>query len=90
MSTSIDEVLRLHKDELLGKANVTSAGIGKSDGERVIIAFVREKLPNYRLQAAAVIPGALEGYRVDVQEAYSEVHYSARITAGHGPAAREF
>jgi hypothetical protein len=23
-------------------------------------------------------------------EAYSEVHYSARITAGHGPAAREF
>lgn len=68
MSMSIEEVLRRHEAELLGKANVTSAGIGEADGERVIIAFVREKLPESRLQPDDVIPRVLEGYRVDVRE----------------------
>lgn len=88
MSTSIEEVLSRHKSELLRKAIVMSAGIGESDGERVIIVFVREKLPNDRLQPDDVIPWELEGYRVDVREQQlhpvndSEMAFEQAVRAG--------
>lgn len=63
-----------HESELMSKANVVGVGIGfrhrgkaRTD-EVVLVVMVEKKLPRAQLKPTDVIPGLIDGVRVDVQE----------------------
>ncbi|MCP4415128.1 MAG: hypothetical protein GY805_00805 [Chloroflexi bacterium] len=63
-----------HESELMAKANVVGVGIGfrhrgraRTD-EVVLVVLVEKKIPRAQLNSADLIPGLIDGVRVDVQE----------------------
>lgn len=75
----IRAVKAAHEAELLAKANVVGVGIGfrhrgkaRTD-DVVLVVMVEKKLPRAQLKPEDIIPGMIDGVRVDVQE-------SGRIT----------
>ena len=67
-------VLLVHQKDLLAKANVVGVGIGLvrrgslSEGEVGLVVLVSRKLPRAQLDREDILPRALEGVPVDVQE----------------------
>jgi hypothetical protein len=67
-------VKRDHENELMRKANVVGVGVGVRQRhnaltqELAIVVFVRRKVPQDQLAPEDVIPAAIEGVPVDVQE----------------------
>jgi hypothetical protein len=67
-------VKRAHENELMRKANVVGVGVGVRQRhstltqELAIVVFVRRKVPQDQLAPDDVIPAAIEGVPVDVQE----------------------
>jgi hypothetical protein len=71
---SFQAVKRAHENELMRKANVVGVGVGVRQRhntltqELAIVVFVRRKVPQDQLAPGDVIPAAIEGMPVDVQE----------------------
>lgn len=65
---SIKAVKEKHEDHLMQMPNVTGVGIGEKGGKEVIKVFVTHKVPESSLKREEIIPKALEGYEVDVEE----------------------
>ncbi len=70
----IQIVKNAHEAELLAKANVVGVGIGfrhrgkaRTD-DVVLVVLVEKKLPRAQLNPTDIIPGLIDGVRVDVQE----------------------
>lgn len=67
-------VLQRHESELLGRANVIGVGVGlrqvggQPTDEVAIVVLVRSKTPKASLAPGDLLPQALEGVPVDVQE----------------------
>ena len=61
-------VLARHESELLRRPNVTGVGIGERAGKEVIKVFVTRKVPTTELGREELIPNALDGIEVDVEE----------------------
>ena len=63
-----------YESELMSKANVVGVGIGFRHRGRtrtddvVLVVMVEKKLPRDQLKPTDVIPGLIDGVRVDVQE----------------------
>ena len=64
----IEEILKKHENELMNLPNVISVGLGEKNGKEVIIVFVKEKIPELRLDKSAVIPKMIEGFETDVRK----------------------
>ncbi len=66
-------IKRKHESALISKANVVAVGIGmrerarSSGDEPIIIVSVTRKVPIAELADDDVVPGELEGVRVEVQ-----------------------
>lgn len=65
---SIQEVIRIHQDELMSLPNVVGVGRGERDGETVIKVLVRQKVAAERLEPGDIIPTELAGFPCDVEE----------------------
>jgi hypothetical protein len=71
----IADVRARHEADLMRYPNVVAVadGVatrgGESTGERCIVVYVSAKLPASELAAEAVLPGEIDGVRVDVVEA---------------------
>lgn len=64
----IEAALHKHEDDLLAYPNVNAVAIGKSAGRPVIKVMVVRKVPEADLQPDQILPKALEGYPLDVEE----------------------
>lgn len=64
----IEDVKRMHEGRLMRLPNITGIGIGQKEGREVIKVFVTHKVPESTLQPQEVIPKALEGWEIDVEE----------------------
>jgi hypothetical protein len=64
----ITSVRDLHEQELMRLPNVNGVGIGKKGGQDVIKVFVTRKVPESSLEPHEVIPRAIGGFGVDVEE----------------------
>ncbi|GJM42061.1 MAG: hypothetical protein DHS20C20_23430 [Ardenticatenaceae bacterium] len=70
----IRQVKEAHLAELMAKENVVGVGIGfrhrhKTRTEEVVlVVMVEQKVPLSQLAPEDIIPGQIEGVRVDVQE----------------------
>lgn len=64
----IKSVKMKYEQILMNLPNVMGVGIGEKGGKQVIKVFVRHKLPESALRQEDLIPKALEGYEVDVDE----------------------
>jgi hypothetical protein len=65
---TIEAVVRNHQEQLMRLPNVTAVCIGEREGKAVIKVYVTRKLPPFELRAEEVVPKALEGYEIDVEE----------------------
>jgi hypothetical protein len=65
---SIEDVLRMHDQELRRLPNVTGVGIGQRDGEEVIIVFVKDIGARGPIHSREAIPETLEGYPVEIRK----------------------
>ena len=65
---SIQEVKAKYEDQLMRLPNVAGVGIGEKAGKPVISVLVTHKVPESALQPEEIVPKALEGAEVDVEE----------------------
>lgn len=72
-------VLRVHREDLLSRANVVAVGVGFVErgghltDEVALIVKVTRKVPRERLAREELLPQELDGVPVDVQEV-GDVH----------------
>ncbi len=65
---SIASAIRKHEQRLLALPNVTGVGIGHKAGKEVITVLVTHKVPESDLRKGEIVPTALEGYEIVVDE----------------------
>ena len=63
-----ESVRRKYEEQLMQLPNVTGIGIGEKAGKKVIKVFVTRKVPEADLQPQEIVPQALEGHEIDVEE----------------------
>lgn len=63
---TIDEVLRLHEDDLLSLPDVQGVGVGEREGVKVIKVFLTREVPEAE-RGRTGIPAELGGYDVEVE-----------------------
>ena len=68
MSDPIETVRRRHEDALMGLPNVRGVAIGERRGRPVIKVYVTAKVASASLRQEELVPSALEGHEVDVEE----------------------
>lgn len=68
MRINIESVRRKYENDLMRLPNVTGVGIGEREGKEVLKVFVTRKVPDSELKAGEVVPKALNGYEIDVEE----------------------
>ena len=64
----IESVKKKYEEQLMRLPNVTGVGIGEKAGKKVIHVYVTSKVPVTALQPDDVIPKALDGWEVVVEE----------------------
>jgi hypothetical protein len=64
----IESVRDSHERQLMQLPNVNGVGIGKKGGKEVIKVFVTRKVPENSLKPHEVVPRAIGGYEIDVEE----------------------
>jgi hypothetical protein len=68
------KILNLYRDQLMSKANVVGVGVGyrpvngSEAKEIAIVVMVTQKFPEKQLSDDDLVPGDLEGIRVEVRE----------------------
>ena len=64
----IESVRDSHERQLMQLPNVNGVGIGKKGEKDVIKVFVTRKVPENFLQPHEVVPRAIGGFEIDVEE----------------------
>jgi hypothetical protein len=64
----IKSVRDSHEQQLMQLPNVNGVGIGKKEGKDVIKVFVTRKVPEDTLGPHEVVPRAIGGFEIDVEE----------------------
>jgi hypothetical protein len=65
---NIESVRKKYENDLMRLPNVTGVGIGEREGKEVLKVFVTHKVPDSELKADEMVPKALNGYEIDVEE----------------------
>lgn len=66
---SIESARQAAEADLMRLPNVVAVGIGEKAGREVITVFVERKVPEAQLGPDEMIPKAVQGYPVEVEEA---------------------
>ncbi|MBI3694744.1 MAG: hypothetical protein HY238_07890 [Acidobacteria bacterium] len=65
---TIHEVKAKYEEQLMRLPNVTLVGVGQRGGKLVIRVGVTHKVPESALRQEDIVPKALDGVEVDVEE----------------------
>jgi hypothetical protein len=65
---NLETVKSKYEEQLMKLPNVMGVSIGEKEGKKVIKVFVTRKLPESSLRSEEIIPEALEGFELDVEE----------------------